>query len=86
MFQKLKSIFPNSKLGIGECGNSDSKATAESKIKMINHYYRMPRYTKNYIGGYFWWYWVQDAVFQKDGYKIQNEINKSINYTNMNLK
>ena len=46
----------------------------------------MPRYTKNYIGGYFWWYWVQDAVFQKDGYKIQNEINKSINYTNMNLK
>ena len=86
VFQKLKSIFPNSKLGIGECGNSDSKATAESKIKMINHYYRMPRYTKNYIGGYFWWYWVQDAVFQKDGYKIQNEINKSINYTNMNLK
>ena len=86
VFQKLKNIFPNSKLGIGECGNSDSKATAESKIKMINHYYRMPRYTKNYIGGYFWWYWVQDAVFQKDGYKIQNEINKNINYTNMNLK
>jgi len=22
----------------------------------------MPRYAKNYVGGYFWWYFVQDCV------------------------
>lgn len=22
----------------------------------------MPRYVQNYVGGYFWWYFVQDCV------------------------
>ena len=62
IFINLEQIFPNSKLGIGECGNTSQNATTKSKIKMINHYYSMPKYTTNYVGGYFWWYWVQDCI------------------------
>ena len=29
---------------------------------MFNKYYSMPLYSKNYIGGYFWWYYVYDCV------------------------
>lgn len=77
IFRNLETIFPNSKLGIGECGNTHKKATVESKIKMVRHYYTMPKYVKNYIGGYFWWYWVQDSVpHQKN--KVWEEINKSM--------
>ena len=36
------------------------------KIKMINHYYSMTKYTTNYVGGYFWWYWVQDCIPYKN--------------------
>ena len=54
IFKNLEKTFPNSKLGIGECGNTAKNATNQSKIKMINHYYTMPKYTPNYVGGYFW--------------------------------
>ena len=58
----MENIFPNSKLGIGECGSTDENADEKTKLSMIRHYYGMPKYTKNFIGGYFWWYWVQDCV------------------------
>ncbi|MDO5089410.1 MAG: hypothetical protein Q4D53_06450 [Leptotrichiaceae bacterium] len=77
IFNNLETIFPNSKLGIGECGNTRKGATTESKIKMIRHYYTMPKYVKNYIGGYFWWYWVQDSVPHEKN-KVWEEINKSM--------
>ena len=66
IFINLEKIFPNSKLGIGECGNTSQNATKQSKIKMINHYYSMTKYTTNYVGGYFWWYWVQDCIPYKN--------------------
>ncbi len=62
IFAVLENIFPNSKLGIGECGSTDENADEKTKLSMIRHYYGMPKYTKNFIGGYFWWYWVQDCV------------------------
>ena len=73
VFISLEKIFPNSKLGIGECGNTSQNATKQSKIKMINRYYSMPKYTDNFIGGYFWWYWVQDCVPYKNN-EVWSEI------------
>ena len=75
IFKNLEKTFPNSKLGIGECGNTAKNATNQSKIKMINHYYTMPKYTPNYVGGYFWWYWVQDCIPYKNN-EVWSEIYK----------
>ena len=68
IFKNLEKIFPNSKLG---------NATNQSKIKMINHYYTMPKYTPNYVGGYFWWYWVQDCIPYKNN-EVWLEIYKNM--------
>ena len=66
VFNSLQALFPNSKLGIGECGNTASNATVQSKIDMANRYYQMPKYLPSYLGGYFWWYWVEDCVVSSD--------------------
>jgi len=58
VFDSLHVIFPNSKLGIGECGTT----IASRKAEYITRYYTMNITTPNYIGGYFWWYYRQDCV------------------------
>jgi hypothetical protein len=58
VFDSLHTLFPNSKIGIGECGT----LTASKKITYINRYYKMNITTPNFIGGYFWWYYKQDCV------------------------
>ena len=58
VFDSLHAIFPNSKLGIGECGTT----SANKKPTYINRYYKMNITTPNYVGGYFWWYYKQDCV------------------------
>lgn len=73
VFNQLKTIFPNSKLGMGEIGAQgkddglSSDPTLAEKQRIANRYYGMhgalktalgPRYT----GGYYWWYYFQDAV------------------------
>ncbi|WP_107878384.1 hypothetical protein [Neisseria animaloris] len=75
VFNELQTLFPHAKLGIGECGNTRKNASVESKTDMIRHYYSMPKYTPNYVGGYFWWYWVQDSV-PHQGNKVWEEISK----------
>lgn len=76
IFETLEKDFPNSKLGIGECGVVNKEATLSEKIKKAEHYYSMPKYTKNYIGGYFWWYWVRDCIPSDDN-KLYQTINQS---------
>ena len=44
---------------------------------MINHYYTMPKYTANYVGGSFWWYWVQDCIPYKNN-EVWSEIYKNM--------
>ena len=66
VFANLQTLFPNSKLGIGECGNTASNATLATKTAMANHYYQMPKYLPSYVGGYFWWYWAEDCVLSSD--------------------
>ncbi len=58
VFDSLHVIFPNSKLGIGECGTTN----AANKAEYIQRYYNMNITTPNYIGGYFWWYYKDDCV------------------------
>lgn len=58
VFQKLGAMFPNSKIGFGEVGTINSAKKAE----YINRYYQMQITTPGYIGGYFWWYFIQDMV------------------------
>ncbi|UTC65897.1 MULTISPECIES: hypothetical protein [unclassified Treponema] len=75
VFADLEEVFPNSKLGIGECGSTDKNADEKAKLSMIRRYYGMPGYTKNFIGGFFWWYWVQDCV-PHEGNALWEEINR----------
>ena len=59
VFAKLAQMFPNSKIGFGEIGTTKSEA---AKTDMIERYYRMRISQDRFIGGYFWWYFVQDMV------------------------
>jgi hypothetical protein len=58
VFDSLHVIFPNSKLGIGECGT----ATTYKKAEYMKRYYGMKINTQNYVEGNFWWYYKQDCV------------------------
>lgn len=59
VFAKLAEMFPNSKIGFGEIGTIKSQA---AKTDMIERYYRMNISQERFIGGYFWWYFMQDMV------------------------
>lgn len=58
VFAKLATLFPNSKIGFGEIGTKKS----DKKASYINRYYNMEINHPNFVGGYFWWYFVQDMV------------------------
>lgn len=66
IFKDLGEIFPSAFLGIGECGNIAENATEKSKIEMAKKYYGMPKYHKRFVGGYFWWNWVEDCIPYKN--------------------
>jgi hypothetical protein len=71
VFDSLHVIFPNSKLGIGECGTTIS----EKKELYMNRYYNMKITTPGYIGGYFWWYFKEDCVpYTKPLWKVMNSL------------
>ena len=58
VFARVARIFPNSKLGFGECGTTD----ASRKAQDIRNYYDLRVNLPQYIGGYFWWYYRQDML------------------------
>ncbi len=73
IFSKLKNIFPNSKIGMGEIGAQgiddglSRDPSLSEKQQIANRYYGMHSALKSslgsaYVGGYFWWYYYQDAV------------------------
>lgn len=65
IFNHLADLFPNSYLGIGECGVLDKTLDDAAILLRLEHYYHMPQYTERFLGGYFWWHWVQDALLQE---------------------
>jgi len=71
VFDRLHQIFPNSKLGIGECGTRDK----DKKEQYMKDYYNMKITTPNYVGGYFWWYFKNDCVPQSNHlWKVMNDV------------
>jgi Secretion system C-terminal sorting domain len=58
VFDSLHVIFPNSRLGIGECGTT----YLNKKKTYIYRYYTLDVTTPGYFGGCFWWYYKQDCV------------------------
>lgn len=58
VFDSLHILFPESKLGIGECGTKYKSRKAD----YINRYYSLNVTTPDFIGGYFWWYYREDCV------------------------
>jgi hypothetical protein len=63
VFARLAQLFPNSKLGFGECGTTQ----AARKASLIEHYYTLDIPLPQYIGGYFWWYFRQDMLQPNSG-------------------
>lgn len=58
VFQKLQTLFPNSKIGFGEIGT----ASRTKKAAYLTRYYDTKINVPNFVGGYFWWYFRQDMV------------------------
>jgi len=75
IFKNLGEIFPSASLGIGECGNIAKNASEKSKIEMAEKYYSMPKYHKRFVGGYFWWNWVEDCIPHQNN-KVYETIRK----------
>lgn len=73
IFNTMKSLFPNAKIGMGEVGSQGtvdglpSDPTLAEQQRIANRYYGMHDALKaklgdRYVGGYFWWYYYQHAV------------------------
>jgi hypothetical protein len=62
VFDQLHRMFPNARLGFGESGNSDDRDSLAQKVTLLHRYYRLQINDDNYVGGYFWWYFVEDAL------------------------
>lgn len=58
VFQRLGRIFPNSYLGFGEVGTLVDRR----KRAYLQRYYMLRLDHPAYVGGYFWWHFVQDMV------------------------
>ncbi len=58
IFGQLSSQYPNALVGFGEIGTQ----RPEAKAQMIRDYYNMAAPVPKWIGGYFWWWFKEDAV------------------------
>ncbi|RUM93679.1 MAG: hypothetical protein DSZ28_07135 [Thiothrix sp.] len=58
VFTQLGKLFPNAKLAFGEVGTSKSGKKAD----YLKRYYTMKIDHPRYVGGHFWWYFIQDMV------------------------
>jgi hypothetical protein len=65
-FDQLRQLFPTAGLGFGEVGAVDSAGnpTADPTIAgaYLKKYYGMKITTPGYVGGCFWWYFVEQMV------------------------
>lgn len=74
VFDKLRAMFPNAKIGFGEVGTTRKAKKAD----YLTRYYTMKITTPGYIGGHFWWYFRQDMVpYTKDLWTTLNNAIKA---------
>jgi hypothetical protein len=72
MLVELGKLFPNARLGIGEIGAQNETdgfptPTYSEKVRIAKRYYGMHTELKEivgerFVGGYFWWYYCEDAL------------------------
>jgi hypothetical protein len=62
VFDQLHQMFPHAQLGFGESGNSNDRDSVAQKVALLHRYYQLQIRGDNYAGGYFWWYYVEDAL------------------------
>ncbi|RPI17620.1 MAG: T9SS C-terminal target domain-containing protein [Ignavibacteriae bacterium] len=80
VFRELHSRFPNSVIGIGECGTN-----IQGNINpYISKYYQQPfildNISANVQGGVFWWYFIRDCIPYQNNprWNIINNLMKGI--------
>jgi hypothetical protein len=63
-FADLHALYPNALLGFGEIGmnNQVTVRTMAAARSLISYYYGLPIKLRYYVGGYFWWYYVEDCL------------------------
>ena len=67
-FAELRELFPNAGLGFGEIGHVNSNGDGLTTVDPVGaaayaaKYYGMQINVPGYVGGYFWWYFSEDAV------------------------
>lgn len=79
IFRQLSEMFPNSKIGFGECGVQNRKAPFAVKREYIDRYYRMQIDMPRFVSGCFWWYFVQDMVPYRDSRRRLNPAWQALN-------
>ena len=58
VMSRVATLFPNSKVGIGECGTTDPL----KKEAFVKKYYSLRPAVPRFVGGFFWWYFKTDMV------------------------
>jgi hypothetical protein len=58
VMSRVATLFPNSKVGIGECGTTDPL----KKEAFVKKYYSLRPAVPRFVGGFFWWYFRTDMV------------------------
>ena len=77
VFDQLHTMFPNAKLGFGESGISSDAGSSATKAALLSKYYTLDITGDNYVGGYFWWYYAEDAV-PYEGNDVWNALSSAI--------
>jgi hypothetical protein len=62
VFDQLHAMFPSARLGFGESGISTDNGTPAVKAALLAKYYDLHITGDDYSGGYFWWYFAEDAL------------------------
>jgi hypothetical protein len=63
-FEQLHALYPHAHLGFGEVGMSSpvTSRTLSTAASLMHYYYSLPIRLPYFVGGYFWWYYVEDCV------------------------
>jgi len=77
VFDQLHAMFPNARLGFGESGISTDRGSAAAKAALLTKYYTLHIAGDDYLGGYFWWYYAEDAV-PYEGNAVWNALHSAI--------
>jgi hypothetical protein len=62
VFDRLHAKFPAATLAFGEAGQSANTLSQADAVALLQRYTAVQIAGDNFVGGYFWWYWAENAV------------------------